>query len=103
MYKSIFTLLGCLMAALSVQAQVTPLEEQRLGEATFSYGLKGGIGVSMPDVDEWRDAPVTNIGVHDRGGLRLELIGMRHLNNSWALRSGLHYAAQGYTERVTTN
>lgn len=97
MRKTILLLIWSFAATLYVQAQTTPFEQFVARENAFGYGLKGGIGLSIPNVDEWTDRTVNMGGAHERAGLQLGVIGMVPLNKYWAFRPELNYSSQGYT------
>lgn len=98
MYKELLLTIYAFTIALVVRSQTTPFEEQELELLAFGVGIKGGIGLSFPNVAEWNNQTVTNLGVHERVGIQLGLVGMLPLNDAWALRPELNYASQGFYE-----
>ena len=97
MHKTILLLIGSFAATLYVRAQTTPLEQFVAGEIVYGYGLKGGIGLSIPNVDEWTDRSVNYGGLHERVGLQLGAVVMLPLNGYWVFRPELNYSSQGFT------
>lgn len=96
MHKTILLLICSFTATLYVRAQTTPLEQFVAGEIVYGYGLKGGIGLSIPHVDEWTDRSVNYGGLHERVGLQLGAVVMLPLNGYWVFRPELNYSSQGF-------
>lgn len=98
MYKELLLTIYAFTIALVVPAQTTPFEEQEVELLAFGIGIKGGVGLSFPDVGEWNNPTVTNLGVHERVGMHLGAVGMWPLSTSLAFRPELNYASQGFKE-----
>jgi hypothetical protein len=98
MRKKLLLFVCAFATMLTLRAQTTPFEEQAMELLAFGIGIKGGIGLSVPDVGEWNNQTVTNLGVHERVGMHLGAVGMWPLSTSLAFRPELNYASQGFKE-----
>ena len=98
MYKKLLLVVCALATLVNLRAQSTPFEHQKEGIVAFGLGFKGGVSISMPDVDEWSDQTVSNQGVHSVVGAQFGVVGMLPLNKSWAIRPELAYSSQGFRE-----